>query len=547
VTSTATAAQFTRRRFRLASGLILFAYLASHLANHAAGLISLDAAEATRLAYLAFWRSLPATVALYAAFAVHIGLAFVALYERHTLRMPLAELVRLALGFGIPFLLVAHFTGTRLAYELYGRDDPYARVVWALWTGDRGLQQLALITIAWAHGCLGLHFLWRYRAFYRDWFHVIFAAAVLVPALGFLGFHAMAAEIEARNAAVFSTLGQGQLAVLDDVRYGLLVLFGVLLGGVLAARAVRAWHERRRGLTITLRYPGGVVQVPRGWSVLEASRAHGIPHLSLCGGRARCSTCRVRVEGPAASLPPPSADEARTLARVSAGADVRLACQLRPSGDIAVTPLLRPAQRHAAEFSIERDLVILFIDLRRWTGLAEQQLLHDLVYVQEAFFEAVGDAVRAAGGVPNQFIGDSVMAIFGADTDSSQAARQALAAARGIDERMRALNERLAGEFGHRLGFGIGIHAGPAALGEVGYRDTRTFSAVGDTVNTASRLQELTKHYGVPLVISERLAAAAGLDVSRFEAKSLAIRGRANPLTVYALTSIAEWDAKRGA
>jgi len=108
---------------------------------------------------------------------------------------------------------------------------------------------------------------------------------------------------------------------------------------------------------------------------------------------------------------------------------------------------------------------------------------------------------------------------------------------------MRALNERLAREFGHRLGFGIGIHAGPAALGEVGYRDTRTLSAVGDTVNTASRLQGLTKHYGVPLVISERVALAAGLDVSRLEARQLAIRGRASPLTVYALASVAESGA----
>jgi adenylate cyclase len=539
----AIAAQFTRRRLRLASGLVLFVYLASHLANHATGLISLDTAEGARLAFLAFWRSLPATAALYAAFAVHIGLAFMALYERHSLRMPAAELLRLSLGFAIPFLLVGHFTGTRVAFELYGRDDPYARVVWALWTGDRGLQQLVLITIAWAHGCLGLHFLLRYRAFYRSWSHVFFAAAVLMPALGLLGFHAMAAELEAREVTVFSTLAQSQVAVLDAVRHGLLVLFGTLLAGVLAARAVRAWHKRRRGLTIALRYPHGVLHVPRGWSVLEASRANGIPHLSLCGGRARCSTCRVLVEGPAASLPPPSADEARTLARVGAQAGVRLACQLRPTGDIAVTPLLRPAQPRPDEFGVERDLVILFIDLRRWTGLAEQQLPHDLVYVQELFFEAVGDAVREAGGVPNQFIGDSVMAIFGAEGESSEAARQALAAARGIDQRMRALNERIAREFGHRLGFGIGIHAGAAALGEVGYRDTRTLSAVGDTVNTASRLQELTKHYGVPLVISERVALAAGLDVSRFEAKELAIRGRASPLTVYALASVAESGA----
>ena len=543
MTSTATAAKFTRRRLRLASGLILFGYLASHLANHAAGLISLDAAEAARLVFLGFWRSLPASAALYAAFVVHIGLALMSLYERHTLRMPPAELVRLALGFAIPVLLVGHFTATRVAWQLYGRDDPYARVVWVLWTGDYGLQQLGLITIAWAHGCLGLHFLLRYRAFYRDWFHVFFAVAILVPALGLLGFHAMAAEIQARNAAIPSVLAASQAAALDMVRHGLLALFGALLGGVLAARSLRRWRERTRGLSIALCYPGLVVHVPRGWSVLEASRANGIPHLSLCGGRARCSTCRIRVEGPAAHLPAPNADEARTLARVGAAPDVRLACQLRPAGDIAVTPLLRAAQPGAGEFGVERDLVILFIDLRRWTGLAEHQLPHDLVYVQELFFEAVGEAVREAGGVANQFIGDSVMAIFGADSDSSQAAREALAAARGIGERMRALNERIAAEFGQRLGFGIGIHAGPAALGEVGYRDTRTLSAVGDTVNTASRLQELTKHYGVPLVISERVALAAGLDRSRLAAKELVIRGRSTAITVYALRSLAESGA----
>jgi adenylate cyclase len=543
LTSTAIAAKFTRRRLRLASGLVLFAYVASHLANHAAGLISLDAAEAGRLGFLAFWRSLPASAVLYTAFVVHIGLALIALYERRTLRMPPPELARLVLGFAIPLLLAGHFTGTRVAWQLYGRDDPYARVVWALWTGDYGLQQLGLIIIAWTHGCLGLHFLLRYRAFYRDWFHVFFAIAILVPALGLLGFHAMAAEIEARHAAISSVLPADQAATLDWVRHGLLALFGALLGGVLGARALRIWNERKRGLTIALSYPGVVVHVPRGWSVLEASRANGIPHLSLCGGRARCSTCRIRVEGPAAHLPPPNADEARTLARVNAGADVRLACQLRPTGDIAVTPLLRPAQPRPQEFGVERDLAILFIDLRRWTGLAEKQLPHDLVYVQELFYEAVGEAVREAGGVANQFIGDSVMAIFGADGDSSTATRQALAAARGIGERMRALNERLAAEFGQRLGFGIGIHAGPAALGEVGYRDTRTLSAVGDTVNTASRLQELTKHYGVPLVISERVALAAGLDRSRLEAKELVIRGRTSPMTVYALRTLAQSGA----
>ena len=105
------------------------------------------------------------------------------------------------------------------------------------------------------------------------------------------------------------------------------------------------------------------------------------------------------------------------------------------------------------------------------------------------------------------------------------------------------LNETLEREFGHRFGFGIGIHAGPAALGEVGYRGTRTLSAVGDTVNTASRLQELTKQYGVPLVVSQRVARAAGLEVSAFEARELTLRGRTHALTVYAIRSIADSGA----
>jgi adenylate cyclase len=543
VTSPISGRQLTRRRLRLASGLTLFAYVASHFANHAAGLLSLDAAEAVRLWFTAFWRSAPATALFYGAFVVHLSLAFVALYERRTLRMPAAELLRLVLGFAIPFLLASHFTGTRLAWELYGQDDPYARIAWANWMKDRGLSQLALMTLAWTHGCLGIHFAWRHRAAYRGGSHALFAVAVLAPTLAFLGFLAMAAEIQARgpaSAAVFSALSPDETEALSRIADGLMTLVAALLAAVLAARALRAWTERRSGTTIALRYPGRVVHVPRGWSVLEASRANGIPHLSLCGGRARCSTCRVQVEGAAAHLPPANADEQRTLERIRAAPNLRLACQLRPTGELGVTPLLKPHPEKPSEFGIEREVVILFIDLRRWTGLAEQHLPHDLVYVLEHYFDAVGDAVRAAGGVPNQFIGDSVMAIFGLETDFPSACRQALDAARGIAGRMAGLNEKLQREFGHSFGFGIGIHAGPAAVGEVGYRNTRTLSAVGDAVNTASRLQALTKEYGVPLIVSERVALSAGLDVSQLQPHQLALRGRAAPLAVFAVRSIAD-------
>ena len=540
--------QFTRRGLRAASGLTLFAYVATHLANHAIGLASLGAAEAARFVFVGFWRSLPGTVLLYSSVSVHVALALAALYERRTLRMPSAELARLALGLTIPFLLASHFAVTRAAHELYGLDDPYSRVVWSIWSADGGARQLTIMTIAWIHGCLGVWFMTRHRIWVRRRLPLLFAGAVLLPVLAFLGYVSMAREVQDRVAdpAWFAARVQARLpaaaqrASLARLADGLELGFAALLAGVLAARLARTAVERRRRGLITLAYPGRAVQVPRGWSVLEASRAHGIPHMSLCGGRGRCSTCRVRVDDPGGHAAPPGPEERRTLARIAAPPDVRLACQLRPTGDLGVTPLLSASAPESGDdttalLRLEREVVILFVDLRRWTGVAENQLPYDLVYVLELYFAAVGDAVREAGGVPNQFIGDSVMAIFGLESDLSSACRQAIFAARDIERRMGAISDRLEREFGQRLDFGIGIHAGAAAIGEVGYRDTRTLSAVGDAVNTASRLQELTKHYGARLVMSESVARGAGIDTAGLRARELHIRGRNTPIIAYAV------------
>jgi adenylate cyclase len=530
------------RRLRLASGVVLFTYVATHLANHAMGLVSVAAADATRQWFIAAWRSAPLTVLFYGALGVHILLAFAALYDRRTLRMPPLELVRIALGLCIPFLLAAHFVGTRLAHELYGREDDYASIVWRIWSHDRGYGQLTLLCIAWLHGCLGIHFVLRHRARYRERFYLFYAFAVVLPLLAALGFLEMARELDARPPGAGLAPAYLDLVIntrLQTITAWLTRFFALAVATVFLARALRSWHERLDGRTIALAYPGRKIRVPRGWSVLEASRSHRIPHLSLCGGRARCSTCRVRITGDLANAPPPLDAEEKTLRRIAADAQVRLACQLRPTGDLGVTPLLRaaPSGRPSAYAGVEQEVVILFVDLRRWTTLSEQQLPHDLTYVLDRFFQLVGDAVREAGGLPNQFIGDSVMAIFGIGQDIATASRQAVAAARGIEAAMIKGNEGMQRDFAQSLEFGIGIHAGRAAVGEVGWNQTRTFTAIGDAVNTAARLQELCKSYGVRLVVSERVLRGAGVDASKFARHTVTIRGRTEDLVIYAIAS----------
>src|SRR5262249_44805971 len=125
------------------------------------------------------------------------------------------------------------------------------------------------------------------------------------------------------------------------------IAYGVAIVLVFAARGVRTLRERRRGM-ITISYPNRQVRVPKGLSVLEASLRFKIPHARVCGGRARCSTCRIRVLSDRSSLPRPSGREAFVLESigVSANPSIRLACQLRPQADVAVIPIL-PANMNA--------------------------------------------------------------------------------------------------------------------------------------------------------------------------------------------------------
>ncbi len=513
-------------------------FVTTHLLNHAAGLVSLAAADAGRQWFVAFWRSPPATLAFYGALLVHFGLALSALYERRSLRMPWLELARIALGFTIPLLLAVHAANTRLLWEVSGIEDDYARVAPSIWSSGSTLRQLALVTVAWLHGCFGVHLAFRHRAEYRRWLNLLVAVATLLPALSFTGYIAMAREARGASPEMPSPQDQRLLDLATEAGFYLPL---VLLALVLMARWAQLVWARRAGRLVRIAYPDLSVQVPVGFSVLEASRAHDIPHLSVCGGRARCSTCRVRVESSSGVQPPPGPDEAQTLERIGNPPGVRLACQLRPTADLQVRPLLAARGVGNAFEPLggpsERDVVVLFADLRRWTGLAEQQLPFDLVYVLDQYFEAVGDAVRESGGIPNQFIGDSVMALFGLDTDPVTAAKQALKAAGEIERRMAAVNESLAVEFRRPLDFGIGIHAGTAAVGTVGYRDTRTLSAVGDAVNTASRIQELTKHLQVRVVVSDEVMQRAGQPGGDWQRHEVPIRGREGKIVVYALAT----------
>ncbi len=542
------------RQCRLGAGLVLFAFVSTHLLNHALGLVSLSAMEEGRYWFLRIWRNPVGTVGLYGALATHGLLALWFLYERRTLRMPLWQAIQIALGLSLPPLLVGHVLGTRVAHVMFDTDDPYARIllIYGQLSPELGIKQALVLTVAWIHGCIGLHYWLRFRSWYPRAVTWLFGIAVLMPTLALLGFAEAAREVS-RLAAVpgwtQTTLQRtrqpdhDQRATLGVIQRGFLHGYAGALGVVLLARTIRALHARRR--TIRVIYPDGrIVQVTRGFTVLEASRGAGVPHASVCGGRGRCSTCRVRIGLGLEKLPPPNTAETRVLQRVNAPPNVRLACQLRPHTDVAVVPLLPamppPGRIVAGDHrpGMEQEIAVLFADLRGFTSIAEHKLPYDVVFLLNRYFEVVGTSIEKAGGVANQFTGDGVMALFGLDTGPEAGARQALAASRDLVLALGELSRELAHELPAPLRIGIGIHVGSAVVGRMGYGAGVYLTAVGDTVNLASRLEQLTKEYDCELVISEDAARWAGLDARDLPRHELTVRNRAGRLAVYTVESL---------
>jgi adenylate cyclase len=541
---------------------VLLAFVSTHLLNHALGLVSLTAMEEGRLWFLRIWRNPVGTVALYGALAAHGLLALWFLYERRTLRMPLWQALQIALGLSLPPLLVGHVLGTRMAHAMFDTDDPYARIllIYGQLSPELGAKQTLVLIVAWIHGCIGLHYWLRFRPWYPRTVTWLFGVALLVPVLALLGFAEAAREISRRAATpgwAETTLhdnrhpGPEQRATLAGFQRAFLHGYAGALGVVLLARGARALSARRR--TIRIDYPDGrIVQVARGFTVLEASRSAGIPHVSVCGGRGRCSTCRVRIGRGLERLPPASPAEARVLQRVNAPPNVRLACQVRPHSDVAVVPLLAalapPRTVVAAEHrpGVEREIAVLFADLRGFTGIAEHKLPYDLVFLLNRYFEVVGSSIERAGGIANQFTGDGVMALFGVDAGPGAGARQALAASRDLVRALAELSRELAHELPAPFRIGIGIHVGPAVVGRMGYGAGVYLTAVGDTVNLASRLEQLTKEYDCELVISEDAVRRAGLDANDLPRHELAVRNRSGRLAIYTVERLLDWGASNG-
>jgi adenylate cyclase len=158
------------------------------------------------------------------------------------------------------------------------------------------------------------------------------------------------------------------------------------------------------------------------------------------------------------------------------------------------------------------------------------------VFLINRFLEAASQAVIEAGGQPNQFVGDGLLALFGLHTDPATACRQAMRAASMVASNIEFMNQEFAGELQAPIQFGIGIHGGEVIIGDIGFRAHTVFTALGDAVNVAARLQDMTKALNCTVVVSEDVCKSAGISPERLTEAEISIRGRDQPMRVCTAT-----------
>lgn len=181
----------------------------------------------------------------------------------------------------------------------------------------------------------------------------------------------------------------------------------------------------------------------------------------------------------------------------------------------------------------ERTVTLLFSDIRGFTTLSEKVTPHELVRLLNVYFTAMTGEVLKTNGVVDKYIGDAIMAFWGAPLPDNDQADHAVSAALGMIARLKELNEQFRAQGDPEIVIGIGIYTGPAVVGNIGSDQRFDYTAMGDTVNVASRLEGLNKEHGTTLIIGESTKQKITLNVPFKGIGSVKVKGRNEPVMIY--------------
>jgi len=280
-------------------------------------------------------------------------------------------------------------------------------------------------------------------------------------------------------------------------------------------------------------------------TILEASLAAGIQHYHVCGGRAKCSTCRVIVHEGENHLTEQNRSELKLRKRKNFPDNVRLACQTKISqGNVKLQRIIKDstdlnlyvygnsvdARQGIGE---EKELALMFVDIRNFTPFIEQHLPFDVIHLIRRLNFLFNEVVEAGKGKIIEFLGDGFYAVFGLDDELENAVRNSVETGHKILKELKQLNTSYISKyFDVEIEVGIGVHFGKVILGEKGIGETQILTAMGFPVNVAARLETATKELNNNFIISDNVYKMLDGETSPAVQKQIKLKGITEPLCV---------------
>jgi adenylate cyclase len=291
----------------------------------------------------------------------------------------------------------------------------------------------------------------------------------------------------------------------------------------------------------------GCLSISEDETILDAAIAAGIPLFHVCGGKAKCSTCRVLVVEGAEWLSSPNAKEKLLNDQMHFPRNVRLACQTHVTGGpVKLRRIIQDetdiglyvgssTKASAQQIGEERELVLFFLDIRNFTPFVESHLAFDVIHIVRKLFAVFQNIIASNNGRIIETAGDGLYAVFGCETSRIQSVQSAVQSAFSILADIEDMNETyFLVHFNENLQVGIGLHIGRVISGEISIGSEERMIVMGYPVNIASRLQDSTKSLNNSLVVSSDVYNLL-LSPPEAQSASIILKGVSDEVTVYLL------------
>jgi len=257
-------------------------------------------------------------------------------------------------------------------------------------------------------------------------------------------------------------------------------------------------------------------------TILEATLKAGINHTHVCGGNARCSTCRVYIIDGLSNCLPRNAKEKQLAERLGFPENIRLACQTKIRGNITIRRLVvddldikiilkQFGDTSGTKLGQEKDLTILFTDIENYTQFAEALPAYDVVHTLNRYYQTMNDIIVQHKGIISDVAGDGILALFGVLEDRENPVLDAIDAVRAMHTALIRFNAYL-----HPI-----------------YNRSFEISAIGDAVNFASRIEDMNKDFGTRLLISQSAFEKVKGLVKTHKMYHSGLKGKSGEYTLY--------------